>query len=141
MKYVIVYWSRYGNGKKVVDYLSEKIREKSGEIQIFKTDEINPSEMPDADIYLFSAPTEAFNVQTNMKKFMKQLRRMEEKKYGLINTHAMKRNVLHKMDKLLSKKNMVKVADVDFMVGDDAKNANGLMQGWETKIDEFAKKI
>ena len=141
MKYVIVYWSRYGNGKKIVDYLGGKLKEKGAEMQILKTDDANPTSMPEADFYVFSAPTEAFNIQRNMKIFMKKLEAMEGKKYGLINTHAMKKSRLKKMEKLLSKKKMVKVADMDFQVGKDAPTGNGLMEGWETKIDEFAGKL
>lgn len=142
MKYVIIYWSRYGNGKKIVEYLSVKLKKKAADIKIFKTDEINPMDMPEADIYVFSAPAEAFNVQKNMRKFMKKLEGMENKKYAIINTHAMeKKNWLYKMEKLLSKKNMVKIAEIDFHVGKDASSGNGLMQGWQEKIDEFTKKL
>ncbi len=141
MKYVIVYWSRYGNGKKIVDYLAKKLNEKSAETQIFKTDEADPAIMPGADLYVFSAPTEAFNIQKNMRKFMKNLQGMEEKKYGIINTHCMNKNWLQKMENLLSKKKMIKVAGVDFQIGKDAKTGNGLMEGWEAKLDEFVGKI
>ncbi len=140
MKYVTVYWSRYGNGKKIVDYLAEKLREK-GEVQIFKTDEANPVAMPEANLYVFSAPTEAFNIQKNMRSFMKKLEDMEGKRYAIINTHAMERNWLQKMEKLLSKKNMVKVAGVDFKVGKDANTGNGLTGNWERELDEFAGKL
>jgi flavodoxin len=140
MNYVIVYWSRYGNGKKVVENLTTKLSKK-GETKIFTTDEANPSSMPEADMYVFSAPTEAFNVQKNMRKFIKKLKGMDGKKYGIINTHGMDRNLLEKMEKLLSKKNMEKVAEVDFKVGKDANTGNGLLDGWETKVEEFAGKL
>ena len=141
MKYAIIYWSRYGNGKKIVDYLAGKLKEKGGEVQIFKTSDANPAAMPEADLYVFSAPTEAFNIQKNMRKFMKKLEGMEGKRYAIINTHAMERNWLHKMEKLLSKKKMVKVDGVDFRVGKDADTGNSLMDGWEKKLDEFAGKL
>ena len=140
MKYAIIYWSRYGNGKKIVDYLAEKLKEK-GEVQIFKTSDVDPAAMPEADLYVFSAPTEAFNIQKNMRNFMKKLEGVEGKRYGIINTHAMERNWLHKMEKLLSKKKMVKVAGVDFRVGKDADTGNSLMDGWEKKLDEFEGKL
>lgn len=141
MKYVIIYWSRYGNGKKIVDYLAGKLKEKGGETQIFKTNEANPTAIPEADKYIFSAPAEAFNVQKNMRTFMKKMEGMNDKKYGIINTHGMKKHRLPKMEKLLTKKNMVKVAGVDFQVGKNANTGNGLMDGWETKIDDFAGKL
>ena len=95
----------------------------------------------EADLYVFSAPTEAFNIQKNMRNFMKNLEGMEEKKYGIINTHGMKKNCLHKMEKLLSKNEMVKVAGVDFQVGDGSRTGNGLMENWKVKLDEFAGKL
>jgi len=137
----MVYWSRYGNGKKVVDYLSGKLEGKKGKIQIFKTDEADPTNLPEADVYVFSAPTEAFSVQKDMKKFMKNLEGLDRKKYGIINTHGMKKSALPKMEKILSKKNMVMVAGVDFQVGDGVKTGDGLKDGWQAEIDDFAKKL
>ena len=141
MKYIIVYWSRYGNGKKIVNYLSSKLNDKKVETKIFKTDETNPSKLPEADLYVFSAPTEAFNIQKNMRKFIKNLEGMNKKKYGIINTHAMKRNLLFKMEKLLSKKNMTKVASVDFQIGEGSQNGEGLMVGWKSMVDEFVGQL
>ena len=97
--------------------------------------------MPEADVYIFSAPAEAFNVQKNMRTFMKNLEGTKEKKYGIINTHAMKKNRLYKMEKLLSEKKMTKVAEVDFQVGDGAKTGNGFMEDWKAKLNEFAGKL
>ena len=54
MKYVIVYFSRYGNGKKLVEYLAGKLKEKKGAVQLFKVDEADPGAMPEADVYVFS---------------------------------------------------------------------------------------
>jgi flavodoxin len=141
MKYTIVYWSRYGNGKKIVEYLGGQLKKKGGDIQILKTDEADPAALPTSDVYIFSAPTEAFNVQRNMRLFMKKLQGVDGKKYGIINTHGMNRNWLSKMEKLLSKKNMEMVAGVDFQVGKEANTGNGLMAGWEAKVDEFAGKL
>jgi len=141
VKYIIIYWSRYGNGKKIVDYLGGKLKKKKSEVQILKTDETDPASLPDADMYIFSAPTEAFNIQKNMKKFMKKLNGMEEKNYALINTHSMKKSCLSKMEKILSTKKMVKVAEVDVMIGDGARTGDGLKENWEEKLDEFAGKL
>ncbi len=141
MKYTIIYWSRYGNGKKIVDYLEKKLQDKKAEVKILKTNDADPTSLPEADIYVFSAPAEAFSLQRNMKSFMKNLKDMDGKKYGIINTHAMDKNRLGTMEKLLNKKNMKKLAGVDFKVGKEANTGNGLMDGWEAKVDEFANKI
>ncbi len=142
MKYVIIYWSRYGNGRKCVEYVAGKLKTRKGEVQLFKTSEVDPTAMPPADVYIFSAPTEAFQVQAKMKAFMKKLEGMDRRKYGLINTHGMKkRNKLKSMTKLLTKKNMIKVAEVDFNVVDGFKQGNGLPNGWEAKLDGFIAKL
>jgi flavodoxin len=141
MKYVIVYWSTLGNGKRLVEHLDKTLKNKGATGTLLKTDQANPSSLPPADIYIFSAPAEALNLQKNMRTFMKDLKGTDGKPYGIINTHGMKKNRLDKMEKLLSKKAMVKRASLDFQVSGDVKNANGLPEGWETSVDEFATKL
>jgi flavodoxin len=141
MKYTIIYWSRYGHNKKIAQYLDEILKKKNAETQILTTDEADPTALPEADLYIFSAATEAFNLQRNMRTLMKNLEGMNGKKYGIINTHGMEKDKLSKMEKLLSKKNMIKVASVDFRVGKDAKSGNAFMEDWEQKLDKFTEKL
>ena len=141
MKYVIVHWSRFGNNKKIAETIAKKLNEKSIDVKVFKTDEANPAVMSDADLYIFSSPTEAFRLQRNMKMFLKNLTGMQGKKYAIINTHAMKRNWLNSMQKILSKKKMIFVAGVDFRVGKINEKDFGLLDGWETKLDEFIAQL
>lgn len=75
-----------------MDHLADRLRENGGDVQVFKTDEVDPAAMPDADGYIFSGPTEAFRVQRNIRRFMKNLEGMAGKRYGVINTHGMKRD-------------------------------------------------
>ena len=141
MNYTIIYFSRFGNGKKIVDYVSEKLNEKKAKTHILKINEADPKAMPKADVYIFSAPAEAFSLQRDMKAFMINLEGMNEKKYAIINTHAMKKNRLGKMEKILSKKNMVKTAELEFQVGKDYKTGNALPENWKEKVDGFVVKI
>lgn len=141
MKYVMVYWSRYGHNKKLVESLAETLKKKGGETQVFMTQQANPTVLPNADVYVFSAAAEKFTLQSNMKSFLKKLSGMDGKKYGIMNTHAMKRNRLAKMEQLLSQKNMVKIAEVDFQIGNNMSSGNAFLGDWEAKLDEFAKKL
>lgn len=141
MNAAIIYWSRYGNGKTIVEHLSKKLNEQGIETKLYKTDEADPSHLPEADYYIFSSPVEAFNIQSNMRKFIKALQGMDNKKFGSINTHGMKKNWTKKITKLLQKKNMAEIASIDVQVGKDAKSGTDLPEGWENKIDEFAKKF
>ena len=142
MKYVIIYWSRYGNNKKIAETLAQKLTQKPAETQLFTTDQANPRNLPPADVYIFSAPAEAFNLQRNMRSFMKKIQGMDGKKYAIINTHGMKRNWLGKMEKLLSKKNMIKIAETDFQVADkDPTTGKPLLKNWESKLDTVIQQI
>jgi flavodoxin len=141
MKYAIIYWSHYGNNKKLVDSLALLLNHKGAETQIFTTDEVNPTKMPTADMYVFFSPAEAFNLQKNMILFMKNLSGMEGEKYGIMNTHWMQKNRLGKMEKLLSHQKMIKIAEVDFLVDKDGQGGYKLKENWEAKLAEFANKI
>lgn len=142
MQGVIVYWSRYGNGKKLVEHLSRTLQNKGTPTKLLKTDEANPAALPPADFYVFSAPAEALNLQKDMRDFLKRLDGTSGKPYGIINTHGMKKSRLPKMEKLLSKKGMTKRASIDFqVVGKEVQTGNGLPSGWETRMDEFASQL
>lgn len=139
---MLYYWSRFGHNKKIVEYLGTKLKDNSKDIEILNVEEAEPTKVPNADFYVFSAPAEAFNVQRNMRKFMKKLRSMDGKKYAIINTHGMNRNWLKKMDKYLKNTNMEKVAEADLIVkGDGQKEGNALPDDWKEKIDDFSSKL
>lgn len=127
MKYVLLYWSRYGHNKKLVNSLSVLLKKKGAETQILMTGEAHPTSLPNADLYVFSAAAEKFNLQQDMRSFLKNLSGMNGKKYGIMNTHAMKKNRLGKMEKILSKKAMIKVAEVDFQVGKNLTSGNAFI--------------
>ena len=136
MKYVIVYWSRYGNNKKIADYLAGKLGESAQLIKAEKS-----MELPDAETYIFSAASEKFSINSEMKKVMKAIQGKDGKKYGIINTHCMKKSFLHKMDKLLKKSGMTKAAEVDFLMGKEVNDGKGLQDGWEQKLDAFVARL
>ena len=141
MRFVIVYWTRHGNNKRIVDYLEDKLKIR-GEVQVFLTEEADPTALPSADLYIFSAATEAFRIQKNMRKFMKKIKGLDGKKYGIINTHAMEnKNWLDSMEKLLGKRNLIKVAETDFRMEGKVEGGQGLQKGWETKLDAFINKL
>lgn len=139
MNYVMVYWSRFGHNKKIVEYLKEKLEAKGHSAQVFKTDETDPDSLPDADVYVFSGAAEAFRLQKNLRKFMKKIHDMNGKKCAIINTHGMKsKNWLKSMDKILSKKNMEKIGEIDFCIGDGQEKGEGLSDDWQSRLDEFS---
>lgn len=143
MKYVIFYWSRFGHNKKIATTLSEKLSKKGKDTKVFNVDEADPTNVPKADMYVFSAAAEAFRVQKHMRKFMKKLEGLEGKKFAIINTHGMKsKNWLKGMEKLLVKKDMVKVADTDFQIGKEGQEqGQGFIGDWKEKLEDFADEL
>ena len=142
MNYCIVYWSRFGHNKKIVNYLKETLTNKNHSVQVFQTNETDPASLPASDLYIFSASAEAFRIQKDMRSFMKKLKGIDGKKYGIINTHAMKnRNWLGSMHKILTKKNMVKQAEIDFHIGEGQKTGEGLPDNWTSLLDGFINNI
>ena len=45
------------------------------------------------------------------------------------------------MEKILSKKKMVKIAEVDFQIGEGQNKGEGLMTGWDEKLERFIEKV
>ncbi len=141
MKYAIVYWSRFGNNQKIVSALEPMLAGK-GQVTVIKAGTPEAAKLPDADVYIFSAAAERFSIQTDMKKLMKDLRGMEGKKYALINTHALKfKSWLGRMNKLLAKSGMTRIAETAFLMGPGTDKGNGLGAGWEKQLEEFAGKL
>jgi menaquinone-dependent protoporphyrinogen IX oxidase len=138
MNYVIVYYSRFGNGKKIVERLAAKLK---GEVKVLRLEEADPKALPPADAYVFSAPAEAFSLHRGMKRFLKDLCGVEGRKCAVVNTHGSRKSRLPKMGELVAKKGMLKAAELDFQVTGDSQHGNGLPAGWETKLDEFAGKL
>ncbi|MFO7619051.1 MAG: hypothetical protein R6W91_05290 [Thermoplasmata archaeon] len=139
MRYIIVYWSRFGNNKRIADKL-ETILKTKGTVQVIKA--ADSVKLPDADVYIFSAAAEKFSIQSDMKKLMKRLRGMNGKRYAIINTHALKfKNWLGRMDKLLKKSSMQKIAEAAFLMGPDTDKGKGLGDGWEQELEKFALRL
>ena len=118
MKIAIIYSSRFGNGKKCVDFVDEQLRTKGHEVQVINAQNADPSQILPVDLYIFSGATEAFSIARGIKKYLKKMPSMDGKKYALISTHAMKRAIaLKKMEKLLTKKKkMNKVAKMSIEI-------------------------
>lgn len=138
MKFVIVYSSRYGNGKKCVDCVDGALKAKGHEVQVLNAPQSNPAQIPPADMYIFSGAAEAFGLAKGIKDYLKNMPELEGKKYALINTHGMKSpRALPKMENILSKKKMVNVAQIHFQVGKDANTGNGLPAGFDGQLVQW----
>ena len=139
MKVVIVYFSRYGNGKKCVDCVDSALKNKGHEVQVINVAGADPAQIPQADFYVFSGPAEQFGMATPLKTYMKAMPELAGKRYALINTHGLKKpRGQPRMEKFAGAKKMVKVAEIDFQVGKDAASGNGLPADYQARLTQWA---
>jgi menaquinone-dependent protoporphyrinogen IX oxidase len=143
MKVVIVYSSRFGNGKKCVDCVDAALKAKGHDVSVLNAPSSDPAQIPLADMYIISGATEAFRIARGIRVYLKGLPVMECKKYALINTHAAKNPwALPKMTKILSKKKkMVKVSEIDFRVGEGSQQGNGLPQDYQVQLTGWVDRL
>ncbi|MBM4250047.1 MAG: hypothetical protein FJ149_11620 [Euryarchaeota archaeon] len=142
MKVVIVYSSRYGNGKKCVDVVEARFKAKGHSVEVLAAGQADPAQIPPADLYIFSGATEAFGLAKPIKQYLSGLPELSGRRYALINTHGMKKaRGLPRMEKILSGKRMVKAAEIDFQVGDGTDKGNGLPSGFEARLSGWVDRL
>ena len=142
MKVCIVYESKYGNGKKCMEYLQDVISQKGHNVEMFSIHEKEPTSVPSADLYVFSSPTQMGSPAGKMKKFLKKMQIMQEgAKYALVTTCMNPPNTkcLQKMEKLLSSKALSKVSDGLMIKVTGMKGP--LDSGYEEKLDTFGNNV
>jgi flavodoxin len=138
MKVVMVYFSRYGNGKKCVDFVEGALKAKGHEVTVLNAGVSDPLQIPpEGELYIFSGAAEAFSIARELKSYMKAMPELAGRRYALINTHGLKKpRGLPKMEKILTgAKKMVKVGAIDFHVtGDGVQQGNGLPADYQAKL-------
>ena len=142
IKVCIAYESKYGNGKKCMEYLQNVMNKKGHDVELFSIREKGPTAIPSADLYVFSSPTQIGSPAGKMKKFLKKLQIPQEgAKYALVTTCMSPPNTkcLQKMEKLLSTKEISKISD-GLMIKVTGMNGP-LDSGYEEKIETFADNI
>jgi menaquinone-dependent protoporphyrinogen IX oxidase len=142
MNVCIVYESKYGNGKKCMEYLQGVIRKKGHTVEMFSIHEKDPTSLPSADLYIFSSPTQIGSLAGKMKKFLKKLELPKVGvKYALVTTcmNPPKTKSLRVMEKLLQSRDLSKVSD-GLMIKVTGMSGP-LESGFEEKLDAFANDI
>ncbi|HEC76908.1 MAG TPA: hypothetical protein ENI33_06610 [Thermoplasmatales archaeon] len=137
MKVCIAYDSKYGNGKKCVEYLHHILNMRGHSSEIGHIDEMHL--LPEAEIYIFSSPTHMGSATRKMKKFLKNINGKEGKEYALITTCIDLKNpgtkTLTKMEYILNKKYMRKVCNGIKIKVNGMKGP--LEENYKKKIEDF----
>jgi menaquinone-dependent protoporphyrinogen IX oxidase len=140
LKVYIAYESKFGNGKKCVEYLQETLKKKGHTVETSSIREMEPNSMPSADLYIFSSPTHVGRPPRKMRKFLKKLEFPPETKYTTMVTHMNPNaKTLRHLNNLIEPKGMTKVTEGIAIRVTGMKGP--LEEGYEKKIDEFANEI
>ncbi len=138
MNVFIAYQSKYGNGKKCVEYLKTVINKKGHDVEAASIMDIEPTSLPKANFYVFSSPTHVGGPPRKMKKFLKKISIGQDSKYALMTTCLdTKTRTLEIMDEILRNKNVSKVSEG---VKIKVKGMKGPLENdYKDKIDSFVK--
>jgi flavodoxin len=142
MNICICYESKYGNGKRCMEYLRDVLSKDGHEVALFSVREQDPSSLPEAEVYIFSAPTQIGNVAGKMKKFLKKAEFSNEgAKYALVTTclDPQKTKSITAMEDLLSSKGVTKAADGLIIKVTGMKGP--CEDGHEEQLRKFAKTV
>ena len=141
MKICIAYESKYGNGKQCMEYLRDILDKNGHDVTLVSIREQDPKTPPEADLYVFSTPTQMGGPARKMKKFMKKFQpSVENAHYALVTTFINpKALTLEKMAELLQEKGITKVTNVLKIQVTDMKGP--CEEGHQEKLTAFADKL
>jgi menaquinone-dependent protoporphyrinogen IX oxidase len=114
MNISITYASKFGNGKKCMEFLHEELSKKDHQVELHSVEDVTPLSLPSSELYIFSAPTQAGNLSGKMKKFLKKaVIPQKNAQYALITTclKPPKTKSLKTMEALLQSKDISKAMD------------------------------
>jgi flavodoxin len=141
MNVCLIYYSKYGNGKEVVEHLGRIFQDRSHGSTIYSISDLDPTKLPEADLYIFSSPTHIGGPPRKVKKFLKKLPQFKhDPKYSLITTMMdPKSKTLQKMESILQPKGM------RIMTEGLSINVSGmkgpLESNYQEKLESFATNI
>jgi flavorubredoxin len=142
MKVCITYESKYGNGKKCMEFLRDELSKDGHDVDILSIRETDPSSLPASELYIFSAPTQVGNVAGKMKKFLKKVVIPQKNAhYALITTcmNPPKTKSIGTMESLLEPKGISKAADGLMIKVDGMKGP--CESGHHDQLTIFAKEL
>lgn len=156
MKIEYFHASKYGNGAKVAEEFERRMAGRGVVVAVHHLREIKPTEIPPADLYLFSSPGRMGRPIGSMRRFLKQAALPLGARYALLPTEMAPRpdkktgspatveersrwqRVIPLMNEILQDRGFVPVAEGTILV-DDVKGP--LEEDWEQKVEAFANRI
>jgi menaquinone-dependent protoporphyrinogen IX oxidase len=145
--------SKHGNGAEVASYFSEVMQATGSTVNVHDVRETDPTEIPDADLYVFSSPGRLGKPIGRMRRFLARAPLRRGAEYALLTTEAAPRpdkqtgripsaeeitehqRVRPIMDEILAGKGLIKVGEQPILV----TGVKGPLEaGWHEKVKAFA---
>lgn len=156
MKIEYVHASHYGNGALVAEEFGRQMAGHGVTVNVHHVQEVSPSELPPADLYVFSSPGRMGKPISGAKRFLHNLALPAGTKYAVLTTEAAPRpdsktgkiptetelakyqKVRPIMNEILESKGLSRTAeDKVYVTG----LKGPLERGWKEKVAQFASQI
>jgi menaquinone-dependent protoporphyrinogen IX oxidase len=152
MKIEYLHASKFGNGAMVAAEFARLMAGKGVAVEVHHIRELNPTEVPPADLYVFSSPGRMGKPIGRMRRFLRKLNLGVGAKYALLTTEmtpspdkqtgrvpteeelARWQRVRPIMNEILQAKGLVKVGEDKVYV---TALKGPLEEGWEQKVSRF----
>jgi flavodoxin len=140
MNICISYFSKFGNGKICVDELSSALTDMGHSVTVINIPESNPTELPQADVYVFSSPTRAGQPTGKVNGFIKKGSYADGAGFGIMSTGMdLSTGALNKLSAAAEKRGLKKAAEGIRLKLGGLKGP--LDEGFKDKIKAFADGI
>lgn len=148
--------SKYGNGATVAAEFKKQMAAKGVVVNVHHIREVRPTELPPADLYLFSSPGRMGKPIGGMRRFLKKVKLPAGTRYAILATElapkpdkktgrmpteeemAKWQRVIPIMNELLQGRGLVKVA-ADKVLVTGLKGP--LEEGWQKKVEAVVTRI
>jgi menaquinone-dependent protoporphyrinogen IX oxidase len=148
--------SKFGNGAKVADEFAKQMAAKGVTVHVHHIRESRATQVPPADLYVFSSPGRMGRPIGGMRRFLEKAVLPADARYALLTTEGAPRpdkktgampteeerarwqRVRPVMNAILTGKGLVEVAEQDVWV---TGMRGPLEDGWQDKVAAFAARI
>jgi menaquinone-dependent protoporphyrinogen IX oxidase len=156
MKIEYFHASKYGNGVKVAEEFGKQMAAKGVEVTVHHIREVRATDMPAADMYVFSSPGRMGRPIGSMRRFLRKVALPRGTAYAILTTEAAPQpdkktgrmpteeeisrwqKVRPIMNQILQEKGLVEVAEDKVLV---TGMKGPLEDGWQAKVAAFAQRI
>lgn len=156
MKIEYMHASKYGNGATVAAEFKKRMAARGMNVAVHHIREQKPTELPTADLYVFSSPGRMGKPIRGMRRFLKKVTLPVGTQYAILTTEAAPKpdkktgrmptederakwqRVRPIMNEILQSKGLVHLAEDKILV---AGLKGPLEHGWQTKVEAFVNRI